>query len=352
MKKVISGIQQIGIGTCDTKEAFKWYRTHFGMDIRIFEEHAEANLMRDYTGGKARQRHAILALNMLGGGGFEIWQFTAREPAGSKFKIQLGDYGIFAAKIKCRDIETTYDLLRSRDVQVISDIKTSPAGNRHFFAKDPFGNIFNFIGFNNWFKKSGGLIGGVAGCIIGISDAEKAMRFYGRILGYDQVISDETSVFTDLRSIPGGDQPMRRILLRHSMPRLGGFSKFFGPSEIELIQVKERKAKSIYDDRYWGDPGFIHLCFDVSGMSAIEKECRELGFQFTVDSANSFDMGDAAGRFSYVEDPDGTLIEFVETHKVPIIKKLGWYMNLARRNPEKALPNWMVRSLSFNRVRK
>ena len=31
-------------------------------------------------------------------------------------------------------------------------------------------------------------------------------------------------------------------------------------------------------------------------------------------------MGDAAGQFAYIEDPDGTLIEFVETHKVPLVK--------------------------------
>ena len=51
----------------------------------------------------------------------------------------------------------------------------------------------------------------------------------------------------------------------------------------------------------------------------------------SVDIDNSFDMGEAAGRFSYIEDPYGTLIEFVETHKVPIIKKIGWYINLKKR---------------------
>ena len=46
-------------------------------------------------------------------------------------------------------------------------------------------------------------------------------------------------------------------------------------------------------------------------------------------------MGEAAGHFAYIEDPDGTLIEFVETLKIPIIKKLGWYINLEKRAPEK-----------------
>ena len=52
MKPVISGIQQIGIGIPDVHAAFKWYRENLGMDIPIFEEAAEANLMLPYTGGK------------------------------------------------------------------------------------------------------------------------------------------------------------------------------------------------------------------------------------------------------------------------------------------------------------
>ena len=62
-------------------------------------------------------------------------------------------------------------------------------------------------------------------------------------------------------------------------------------------------------------------------------------------------MGEAAGHFSYNEDRDGTLIEYVETHRVPILKKIGWYLNLKKRNPAKPLPNWIVKSLGFSRVK-
>ena len=64
---VISGIQQIGIGNPYVHEAWKWYRIHLGMDIRIFEEAAEANLMLPYTGGQPHKRHAVLAINLNGG---------------------------------------------------------------------------------------------------------------------------------------------------------------------------------------------------------------------------------------------------------------------------------------------
>ena len=61
-------------------------------------------------------------------------------------------------------------------------------------------------------------------------------------------------------------------------------------------------------------------------------------------------MGEAAGHFAYIEDPDGTLIEFVETHKIPILKKIGWYLNLRNRKRESPLPDWLLKALRFNRV--
>ena len=122
-------------------------------------------------------------------------------------------------------------------------------------------------------------------------------------------------------------------------------------SQIELVQVLNRTPKKIFENRYWGDLGFIHLCFDINGMKALEQKCADLNYAFTVNSAESFDMGEAAGHFTYTEDPDGTLIEFVETHKVPIMKKFGLYLNLKKRNPDKSLPNWMINALSLSRVK-
>lgn len=84
-------------------------------------------------------------------------------------------------------------------------------------------------------------------------------------------------------------------------------------------------------------------------MDAIGAKSAELGYPFTVDSGKSFDMGEAAGRFTYIETKDGTLIEFVETHKIPVAKKLGWYLSLKKRAAEKPLPRWMLNALSLNR---
>jgi catechol 2,3-dioxygenase-like lactoylglutathione lyase family enzyme len=351
---VISGIQQLGIGVSNVAEAWKWYRKYLGMDIKVFEESATAALMLPYTGGVPQKRHAVLALNMSGGGGFEIWQYTERIPQPPKFVPALGDLGIFAAKIKARDVHKTHAWFTAEKLN-ISTVATDPDGRSHFFLTDPYNNIFQIIESDNWYVNEKKNTGSVYGVIIGVTDIAKSVKVYSDILGYDQVVSDKTSKFDDFTSLKGADATFRRVILKNSKPRLGAFAKLFGKSEIELVQVEGRVPRKIFENRFWGDLGFIHLCYDIQGMDALKTECARLGSPFTVDSSaslgNSFDMGEAAGHFSYIEDPDGTLIEFVETHKVPILKKFGWYLNLRKRNPAKHLPDFIVKMLGISKVK-
>jgi catechol 2,3-dioxygenase-like lactoylglutathione lyase family enzyme len=350
-KVILSGIQQIGIGVTNIHTAFAWYRRYFGMDVPVFDDAGEAGLMVRYTGGNPQVRRAILAINLQGGSGFEIWQFTERTPQFPSSSPVLGDLGIFLARVKSRDVEKAYRFFQTSGVELLGDINESPCGERHFFLRDPFGNNFQVVESDEWFSDKGGYTGGPCGCLIGVSDIDKARALYTDVLEYDRVVYDESGIFDDFAGLPGGKEKVRRLLLTPSKPRKGSFSKLMGSSRIELVQTLTGKPSKIYGDRYWGDPGFIHLCFDVHGMAALRERCEQAGFPFTVDSSQSFDMGDAAGHFSYIEDIDGTLIEFVETHRIPILKKLNFYLDLRKRNPEKPLPDWMIRMLSLGRVK-
>ena len=49
---LISGIQQVGIGCADAAETFTWLRKAFGLDVKIFDDEAKAELMTRYTGGE------------------------------------------------------------------------------------------------------------------------------------------------------------------------------------------------------------------------------------------------------------------------------------------------------------
>jgi len=349
MSKHISGIQQVGIGIPDVHQAWKWYRENLAIDVPIFEEAATADLMLPYTGGEPHDRHAILALSMQGGGGFEIWQYTSRTPVGPDFKPQLGDLGIFICKIKSNNIDKAFAHLSSNNATISSSVHSNPQGKKHFFVQDPYGNVFEIEEFEDFYKNDLKPTGGVSGVGVGVSNMDESIVFYSDVFGYSNVVYDETDTFKDLEGVEGGSDRMRRVLLKHPEKRKGAFSEMLGPSSIELFQLVQKQPKKIFEDRFWGDLGYIHLCFDVTDMASLKEECERAGHPFTVDSANSFDMGEAAGHFTYTEDPDGTLIEFVETHKIPILKKIGWYLNLKKRDPKKALPKWMLGSLALNR---
>lgn len=354
MEKIICGIQQMGIGVPNVQEIWKWYRENFGIDVKVFEDAAEAPLMTKYTGGEVHKRTATLALSMNGGGGFEIWQYTSRNTEKANFDIKLGDYGLYMCKIKSRNIQQSYNFLKSQGVELISKIEETPEGKKHFLVKDPNGNIFEIVEGLGWFSNTNhpAQTGGVAGTVIGVSNIEASLKVYQQLLGYSQIVYDKTDVFSAYSNLNGGEGKVRRVLLRHPELRKGPFAELLGPTEIELIQSVERTdCRNIFENRYWGDWGFIHLCFDVQGIEALKKEAEQLGFPFTVDSGETFDMGEAGGRFSYIEDPDGTWLEFVETHKVPVLKKIGWYIDLKKRNPTKHLPKWMLRAMGLNRVK-
>lgn len=344
-ENLISGIQQVGIGVPDAGESFKWYNKNLGLDVPVFDDIADAKLMVRYTNGNIRRRRAILAVNMAGGGGAEIWESKNPLPIASAFEPKLGDLGIFALKIKSQDLQA---YSKSTPISLFRTPENKPTA----WLKDNYGNQLQLIEDDSWFINSLSNTGGVLGVILGVSNMDKALVLYGDVLGLDTIVYDKTGVFEDFGDLGAAEKQFRRVLLRKSQSEEGAFSRLFGNIELELVQALDTSnRKTIMEGRSWGDLGFIHLCFDALNMDKLGEKLLANGYSFVVDSANSFDMGDAAGRFTYIEDPDGTLIEFVETHKVPILKKIGWYINLKKRKTQNPLPNWMVKTLGWGRVK-
>ena len=178
---------------------------------------------------------------------------------------------------------------------------------------------------------------------------EESIVLFQDLLKFDVVISRQTGTFTDIENLGDKSNIYERVLLTHKQKHKGPFSQLLGQNYIELVSCQNKTGRKIFENRYWGDLGYIHLCFDIIGMEAIKVKCKQMNYPFTIDSQNTFDMGEAAGHFSYIETKEGILIEFVETHKIPIIKKLSWYLNLLKRNREKPLSRWVLKGLKLNR---
>jgi len=143
MVEKINGIQQIGIGVLDVKKVFNWYRKHLGFDILLFEDEAVASLMTRYTNNKVERREAYLSLNMTGGGGLEIWQFKDRVPVAPEVPVNFGDLGIYAMKIRCKNLPEMHGYLKELGVCNLSEISITNKPN--FYFDDPFGNRVQMV---------------------------------------------------------------------------------------------------------------------------------------------------------------------------------------------------------------
>ncbi|GMQ23553.1 hypothetical protein Aoki45_02350 [Algoriphagus sp. oki45] len=344
----LNGIQQVGIGVINLEESWKWYRKAFGMDVPIFQDKAEAYLMKGYTGGEVHSRHAVLAMNMQGGGGFEIWQFTSRKPTAYQGKTSWGDLGIFAVKIRSRDVLKSKAWLLECGAEVVTPIFTHPDSTKSFFIRDPFANLFEIRESESWFKSGKSLHGGVLGVCIGVSDLDQSLLLYQNILGFSEQVYLEKNHQAKWENDVGTSS---RTLLEMKGLNPGAFGALLCKAQVELVQLDQKPTCRIFQDRYWGDLGFIHCCLDVNGMHDLKAKAQLAGYPFTVDSEDSFDMGTASGHFCYLEDRDSTLIEMVETHKVPIFEKFNWYIHLKSRDHRKNLPSFLVRMLAINRVK-
>ena len=262
----IAGIQQIGVGTVDFRKSWNWFIGYFGADIKILEDDTVAERMLPYTGGEPQQRHACIAVNLQGGGGFEIWQYSKRKPSVCPFKIAVGDLGIFAAKLKCRDVAAFYKKV-SATWKSCTPPEKLPDGTPCFYMNDLYGNCFQLIEDKSIFINEDKLTGGMVGAVIGVTDMDRSVKFYSEVLGYSVIKCDTVCRFSEHNLMPESDKQYRRVIL--SAPkRKGAFAELFGDSSIELVQALERKPRKIYE----GQPvvqslrAYTDLPFDVHLM--------------------------------------------------------------------------------------
>ena len=268
---LISGIQQIGIGCADASKTFTWLRKTFGLNVKIFDDEAKAALMTKYTGGAVHARRAILAMNMNGGGWAEIWLFTSRNPTVGD-KVNWGDYGINAVKFKATDVDGSHKIIQSGIS--CSQPQNCPAGSLTFLLNDDAGNQYQVVKDKTWFKNTSFMQGGICGAVIGVSNMERSIAFYQNGFGLKNIVYDVTGKFDDLGEDAAGES-FRRVLLTFENPFIAPFSRLLGNVQIELIQALDRKASKVYENRYWGDTGFIHLCFDVPNMNALKANLKK-----------------------------------------------------------------------------
>ncbi len=346
----VNGMQHIGIAVSDMDRFLPLYRKLFGLDIPFFDSVQPAPLMKVYTHQDVITKRASMVLNLQGGCAVEMIQPTTFKARPNQNVFEWGDIGINSVIFKSRDVQYSQQVAK-QCIENVAMVHERPDGRPAFYLQDPDNNWFQFTSDDRWYTNNGHHSGGVMGCTLGVSDIQRSMKLYADILGFDEVVYDETGIFQEWKTIPGGDATFRRVMLKPSKPVGGGFAKVTGTNYIELIQVMSRQPKKIFKGRIWGDLGFVHLGLDVKGMKELEKELTNQGFPFTCDSNDALNMGNTKVHCVYIDDPDGILIEMIEVYKVPIIEKWGVFLNVEKRDPLKPLPDFMLKALRFSRIK-
>ena len=178
MEKIICGIQQVGIGVRNVAESWKWYKDNFGFDTKIFGAEGVAERMLPYTGGKPQPRYAILVYNLRGGAGFEVWEPRGRELNYVSFEPVLGDLGIYACKIKSRNVRAAYaQLSKAEGARLLTEVTKTPDGREHFFLYDPWNNLFEVESDSYVFLDEDKNLGGGNGAVLGVTDMDRSVKF-------------------------------------------------------------------------------------------------------------------------------------------------------------------------------
>lgn len=345
----IHGIQHVGVAVSQMERSLLFYRKVLGMDIPFFDSIQAAPLMQVFTRQDVVTKRASMVMNLKGGSAMEIIQATSFTPQPMPADFLLGDLGVFALHMRAASLPEAKNLLQQKRIE-FSDEVADPLGKGRVSLKDPDGQFIVIVEDDQIYEPTTHPIGGVGGISIGVSDTNAAKAFYA-LLGFDQVLYEATAVFADFASLPGGEQPLTRVILGTKTAAEGPFGAVIGYSRLELIATPNRKGQKIFRNRIWGDVGFVHIGFDIFDMKGLAERLAQNNIEFKCDSTSALSMGKTQVHCAYVVDPDGILIELIEVYRIPIIEKLGLFINVHGRRASKHLPRWILKLLRLSRIK-
>lgn len=124
------------------------------------------------------------------------------------------------------------------------------------------------------------IIGSIDHIAINVMDYQKSKDFYGRILGFKQLQTEDCGDFNiTYFELPNG-------------------------SRLELFDYHCNNCNKTREE---SNVGLRHLAFEVEDVSACEKELRASGVEITLPTCDLINLGARVLLFS---DPNGVIIEF------------------------------------------
>ena len=330
---MINGIQHIGIGVRDRDKSYDFYKNAMDFSVPLSKNTGNCTGMLPVI-EHDEERNVVIALNPYGGGLIEIFQYITKKPIAPK-EYDFSANGYLFYGLKVRNIKASMEIVEKYGGEIISE--SNNTNSDRFIPKD-----FTTMKNNGWktaiFRDIDGIygilleypesnigygngrprIGGIEYIAIGVSNLENSIDFYKNILGYTKIVYRAEGNFPEWDVLFGKGRKMKRALLMRERKPEGIFKHFLRGGMIELIEVEGNSGKHMYDGRKWGDIGFMELCFDVTDIDKTLKEVTDKGAEIIVPPYRQ-DMGmNTYATFAYVKDPDGSMLEFADVHRLPV----------------------------------
>jgi catechol 2,3-dioxygenase-like lactoylglutathione lyase family enzyme len=151
------------------------------------------------------------------------------------------------------------------------------------------------------------MIHGVSHVGIGVGDMEKALAFYGGVLGFEVVVFDYTGRLAGIDSVESAPKA-RIVMLRNenSTPIAQGM--------LELVQMLPPEKPNPHNIEFeWGNIGIAEVCQDVKNLEEISKIMTDKGFKVVMPVLYAILSGEEV-KYCYFRSPERVLLELIEWH--------------------------------------
>ena len=137
---------------------------------------------------------------------------------------------------------------------------------------------------------------------ITVRNMEESVKFYGDVLGFKRIGGVDLEVDAE-----GGMKGVKMII---------SFLKA-GEADLELIEYLHPEDKKVIEMNPW-DPGVQHLSFKVSDVRGIYDKYKD-SINFLTPPVD-FVSDEIDTTWTYLKDPNGTILELSEDHKQRVFK--------------------------------
>jgi catechol 2,3-dioxygenase-like lactoylglutathione lyase family enzyme len=313
---MIEGFEHVGMGVSDIKRSYDFYKNVLGFSIKLNEQETVLEEMTPIIGESVRLA-TIMAINLAGGAAIELIEHKSTAPRPMP-EVHWGDIGYLAVGLKAFKIDELVGVLEGKGAEFMTPVIESEVRGggtwKSAFLRDPDGILLELLETEE-LRKAGKKprIGGFSHVTMGISNMEKTIEFFKRVIGFDVVVVDTEETPAELEQITGG-QECRWVTLRQGkephtpLPVEGGM--------VTLVEARGYGGKPIYEGRRWGDVGVMEMAVEAADIESTYRSVVSAGAE-PYHPPTDVDMGmGSKGTFAYIKDPDGNTFEIVEAKKV------------------------------------